>query len=134
MSGLTASPAELAAMSQVLKGWPAIEFAALVGSRAEGSAKPGSDWDIALRWQRGGVPMQRLESTEALRVQLARALSVAPESIDLIDLAQARLAMRALVAEHGHVLLGAHSLPWMRFLQTTWAEVEEFHWRQQHAA
>jgi uncharacterized protein len=59
---------------------------------------------------------------------------VVPEQVDLIDMALARLAMRALVAEEGVVLHGGEALPWLRFLQTTWADIEDFHWRQRHAA
>jgi len=125
---------EHAALAAVLQRCPGLEFAALVGSRAKGRAHAHSDWDVAIRWQRGIHPWQRLQATESLRLQLAQALAVAPEAIDLIDLAQARLAMRALVAQEGRVLAGAGSLPWMRFLQRTWAEIEDFHWRQQHAA
>ncbi|MDO9610547.1 MAG: nucleotidyltransferase domain-containing protein [Serpentinimonas sp.] len=126
--------AERAALIAVLRHVPDLEFAVLVGSRAQGRAQPHSDWDVAIRWQRGLTPWQRLEATESLRLQLAQCLRVGPEAIDLIDLAQARLAMRALVAEQGLVLAGDQGLPWLRFLQTTWAEIEEFHWRQQHAA
>ena len=124
--------ANLASLAEVLQRQPELEFAVLVGSRANGTAKAGSDWDVAIRWHRGLNPVQRLEATESLRFQLAKAIAVSPEAIDLIDLVQARLAMRALVAEEGRVLAGKNSLPWMRFLQTTWAEIEDFHWRQQH--
>ena len=46
----------------------------------------------------------------------------------------ARLALRALVAETGWVLHGADTLAWARFLHLTWAELEDFYWRKQHAA
>lgn len=111
-----------------------LEFAVLVGSRASGHARPESDWDIAIRWARDMSAFKRLELTESLRLDLARLLKVGPEKIDLIDMAVARLAMRALVAEHGQVLYGADSLQWLRFLQTTWAQLEDFDWRQRHAA
>lgn len=129
-----ASQPALAALQGALQRCAGLEFAVLVGSRANGHPRPDSDWDLAIRWQRSLSPTHRLDRTEALRLALAQALDVGPEAVDLIDLAQARLAMRALVAETGQVLLGANSLPWMRFLQTTWAEIEDFHWRQQHAA
>lgn len=111
-----------------------LEFAVLVGSRASGHARPDSDWDIAIRWQPDVSAYRRLELTESLRLDLARLLKVEPEHIDLIDLAASRLTMRALVAEEGLVLSGAESLPWLRFLQSTWAEMEDFDWRQRHAA
>lgn len=121
-------------LTGLLDGYGELEFAALVGSRATGQSRPDSDWDIAIRWQRDLSAYRRLELTESLRLALARLLKVEPEQVDLIDLAVARLAMRALVAEQGLVLSGAESLPWLRFLQTTWAQVEDFDWRQRHAA
>lgn len=128
-------PADLLSRFRVLLAeYGELEFAVLVGSRASGHARPDSDWDIAIRWSRDVSAYQRLEWTESLRLDLARLLMVEPEKIDLIDLAVARLAMRALVAEHGQVLYGADSLPWLRFLQTTWAQLEDFDWRQRHAA
>jgi predicted nucleotidyltransferase len=111
-----------------------LEFAVLVGSRATGEFRPDSDWDIAIRWQRELSAYRRLELTESLRLDVARSLDVEPEQVDLIDLAVARLAMRAQVAERGRVLYGAESLPWLRFLQTTWAQIEDFDWRRRHAA
>lgn len=125
---------KLSILADVLQHQSELEFAVLVGSRASGTAREGSDWDIAIRWRRGLSPVQRLEATESLRLQLAQALAVHPDAIDLIDLVQARLAMRALVAEEGRVLAGENDLPWLRFLQNTWAEIEDFHWRRQHAA
>ncbi len=125
---------DVAALVEVLQKPPELEFAALVGSRANGTAKPSSDWDIAIRWRRELTPTQRLDATELLRLQLAQAIGASPDAIDLIDLAQARLAMRALVTEEGRVLVGQNNLPWMHFLQTTWAEIEDFDWRQHHAA
>lgn len=128
-------PADLLSRFRVLLAeYGELEFAVLVGSRVSGHARPDSDWDIAIRWSRDVSAYQRLEWTESLRLDLARLLKVEPEKIDLIDLAVARLAMRALVAEHGQVLYGADSLPWLRFLQTTWAQLEDFDWRQRHAA
>lgn len=123
-----------AALAAVLQHCPGLEFAALVGSRAKGYAHARSDWDVAIRWQRGLDPWQQVQATEFLRLRLAQALGVGPDAIDLIDLAQARLAMRAAVAEHGLPLYGAQGLPWLHFLQRTWAEIEDFDWRRQHAA
>lgn len=120
-------------LRESLKDVAGLEFAALVGSRATGSAHASSDWDIAIRWSRDLSAIERLQRTEALRLRLATTLGITPDVIDLIDLATARLAMREQVATHGQVLIGEHGLPWLRFLQNTWAEVEEFHWRATHA-
>lgn len=123
-----------AALAQVLQQQPQLVFAVLVGSRANGSAHAQSDWDIALQWAPDLDWFYVLGQTEALRSQLALALKVSPQSIDLIELRRANLTMRATVAEEGIPLTGGDSLPWMHFLQRTWRELETHYWEQQHAA
>jgi hypothetical protein len=73
-------------------------------------------------------------ATEQLRQGLRQALQVPETDIDLIDLADARLAMRALVAEEGLPLHIGNDLAWVRFLQSTWAQIEDNDWRARHAA
>lgn len=114
-------------------GFP-LDFAVLVGSRANGRARPESDWDIALQWQAGNDCLSDLGALEVLRRQIAAALGVGEQSVDLIDLARAGLAMRAAVAEEGVVLFGEDSLAWARFLTRTWRELEDFYWERSHAA
>lgn len=111
-----------------------LAFAVLVGSRADGSAKEDSDWDIAIQWSTRMLSMDKLGTTEDLRQNLCRALQVADSQIDLIDLSDARLTMRALVAEEGVPLWIGDDLAWVRFLQNTWAQIEDNQWRKQHAA
>ena len=111
-----------------------LAFAVLVGSRAEGTARQDSDWDIAIQWSMRMLPMDKLGTTEELRQSLCRALQVADSKIDLIDLSDARLTMRALVAEEGAPLWIGDDLAWVRFLQNTWAQLEDNQWRKQHAA
>lgn len=113
---------------------PMLDFAVLVGSRATGAAHDKSDWDIALQWSPQQDWLTVLGQTETLRRQLADALHVSPEAIDLIDLRRANLAMRASVAEEGIPLVGQDSLAWAKFLQRTWRELEDFYWAKQHAA
>ena len=72
--------------------------------------------------------------TGVVGLELAQALHVSPQTIDLIDLRRANLAMRAAVAEEGVPLTGTDGLAWMHFLQRTWHELEEHYWEQQHAA
>jgi hypothetical protein len=69
-----------------------------------------------------------------LRQDLRHALQVQEDQIDLIDIADARLAMRALVAQEGLELYIGNELAWVRFLLNTWAQLEDNWWRQQHAA
>lgn len=111
-----------------------LSFAVLVGSRALGTEHPGSDWDVAVRWAAHLAGTEKLQAAEQLRQDLRQALDVQEDQIDLIDLADARLAMRVLVAEEGIALHINDDLAWVRYLQNTWAELEDNHWRQQHAA
>jgi len=111
-----------------------LDLAVLVGSQAEGRARPESDWDIAIQWKRGMPLLENLACTETLRRQLATALGVEEGRVDLIDIPSARLAMRALVAEAGVPLKGEDSLAWNHFLSRVWRELEAYEWEKQHAA
>lgn len=111
-----------------------LAFAVLVGSRAIGTAHENSDWDIAVQWANKLTGTDRLLAAEQLRQDLRHALQVREDQIDLIDLGDARLAMRALAAEEGTPLTVTDDLAWVRFLQNTWAELEDNQWRTQHAA
>jgi predicted nucleotidyltransferase len=121
-------------LASILQDEPQLEFAVLVGSRATGTAKPHSDWDIALQWAHGTEWLATLGSTETLRHKLAAGLGLSPTVIDLIDLRGANLAMRASVAEEGLPLTGEDSLAWAHFLQRTWRDLEDFYWDKQHAS
>lgn len=133
--GRASPPAQVpAALTELLLQQPQLMFSVLVGSRVTGNTHTGSDWDIALQWAPDVEWMFILGQTETLRVQLAQALHVSPQTIDLIDLRRANLAMRAAVAEEGVPLTGTDGLAWMHFLQRTWHELEEHYWEQQHAA
>ena len=112
-------------LSDILGVVADLELAILVGSRATGTARPDSDWDIVIQWSRGMDFIQQLSATERLRMALAEKLGVPVQSIDLIDLPTARLTMRAVVAEEGLPIVGGECLAWHRFLQRTWRELEE---------
>lgn len=121
-------------LEQLLLDEPEIEFAALVGSRADGTAHPDSDWDIALQWNARLDWMVGIGKTETLRRKIAEAMGVSLDKIDLIELRRANLAMRASVAESGVPLRGEDTLAWAHFLTRTWRELEDFYWEQSHAA
>ncbi len=110
-----------------------IELAVVVGSQALCTATENSDWDIAIRWNRLLAPLQRVAKSETLRRLLAKKLAVSENKIDLIDLSNARLAMRAAVAEEGIVLKGDDNLAWSHFLLRTWRDLESFYWDQIYA-
>jgi predicted nucleotidyltransferase len=111
-----------------------LELAILIGSHATGTARPDSDWDIAIQWTRGMGFLEQLAATENLRQKLAETLGRSEQAVDLIDLPTARLAMRAVVAEEGSPLKGGDSLAWNHLLQQTWRELEEHYWEKIYAA
>ena len=118
----------------LLQAQQGLEFAVLVGSQANGTATAQSDWDLALRWRKDIAAMDQLVLSEKLKQTIQQDIGVHPDQVDIIDMSQAKLAMRALVAQEGVVLKGQDTLPWMNFLTLTWAEMEDFHWRKTHAA
>ena len=122
-----------AKLQEVLAAWSELEFAVLVGSRANGTERIESDWDIALYWRDGLPWLDRVSKTEILRRELAKALGENESQVDLIDLANANLAMRANVAEDGIPLVGDQSAAWARFLRRTCRELEDFYWEKEHA-
>lgn len=125
---------ELERLRAFLANQPTLELAVLVGSRADGRAREGSDWDIAIQWPNGLSLFDTLARSETLRRDLAAVLGVTEDLIDLIDLPNARLAMRAAVAEDGVPLQGEDNLAWNRFLARTWREIEDYEWERTRAA
>jgi len=121
------------ALCQLLQQQRTIEFAVLVGSRATGQARPDSDWDIALQWNPRLQWLDTLGKSELLRSEIARVLGITPDKVDLIDLHNANLAMRASTAEDGVPLVGDNTVAWARFLRRTWRELEDFYWERAHA-
>ncbi|AHE97267.1 type VII toxin-antitoxin system MntA family adenylyltransferase antitoxin [Thioalkalivibrio paradoxus] len=125
---------ELQLVRDVFESEPDLELAILIGSRQRGAATPASDWDFAIQWARHFGFTETLAATEGLRHRLAKVLDVAPARIDLIDLAAARLAIRAVVAEEGRLLKGDGTRAWSHFLTRTWRELEDWAWESEHAA
>jgi predicted nucleotidyltransferase len=121
-------------LQTVLDAQPGLELAILVGSQVKGRTHSRSDWDIAIQWQREMSWFDNLANTEKLRRLLAVALGVEETLVDLINLPNAKLAMRALVADDGVVLKGEDSLAWNHFLGRTWRELEAYEWEKEHAA
>lgn len=129
-----ASDEPLNRLKTLLAATAVLDFAVLVGSRADNSAGPDSDWDIALQWRRAEPWMHIVGEQETLRRMIAETLNVTPDRVDLIDLPRANLAMRANAAENGRVLKGEDTLEWAHFLTRTWRELEDFYWEQSHAS
>ncbi len=124
---------EIEELSSILSSDPELELAVLVGSRAEGTARPESDWDLAIQWQGPTPYMHCMALTERLRHRLADRLGCSDDAIDLIYIPDARLAMRSVIVEEGIPLKGADTLAWKHFLQRTWRELEEAYWEKIYA-
>ena len=125
---------QLDCLTNLLEAIPDLELAVLVGSRAHGVATDQSDWDIAVRWQKQLHGWARLEHSEILKQQIADAIGIHKDKIDLIDITLARLAMRAVIAEEGIILKGGDTLAWSHYLTRTWGELEDYYWRKNNAA
>lgn len=121
-------------LAQLFSAVPELEFAVLIGSRAQGTAAATSDWDIALQWHPQADWLALIGTQEDLRRRIADLLGTGSEDIDLIDLSRVNLTMRASVAEDGVVLKGEDSLDWARFLTRTWRELEDYYWERAHAS
>lgn len=124
----------LATIKDVLQTFPDLELSILIGSQAKKNAKPESDWDIALRWNKNMDGLNALHQTELLKQKISDATHIHKDKLDIIDMTTARLTMRAVIAEEGIVLKGENTLGWSHFLTQTWAELEDYYWRQSHAA
>ncbi len=121
-------------LKRLLQTIPDLELAVLVGSRARGTANNHSDWDIAIQWEKHTNGWTILERSEILKQQIADAIKMHKDQIDLIDITTARLAMRAVVAEEGIILKGEDTLAWNHYLTRTWGELEDYYWRKNNAA
>ena len=109
-----------------------LELAVLVGSRAEKRAHQDSDWDVAVQFSRNLSAFDRLSATENIRRKLAGLIGVEEYLVDLIDIPNARLAMRSLIVDVGIPLKGENDLVWNHFLTRTWRELEMYDWEKQH--
>ncbi|MBP2369449.1 type VII toxin-antitoxin system MntA family adenylyltransferase antitoxin [Pseudonocardia parietis] len=86
-----------------------VAVAYLFGSRAEGTARAGSDHDVAVLFT-GEEPV--LDATERLAADLAVPLGT---RVDVVDLARAGLELRGTVADNGRLLFSADETIRVRF-------------------
>lgn len=77
-----------------------VAVAYLFGSRAEGTARPGSDHDVAVLFRR---PPELL-AVGALQADLVTALGT---PVDLVELERAPLELRAKAVQEGRLLFSA---------------------------
>lgn len=110
------SPHELAAQLHHAEG---VAFAMLFGSRARGTARPDSDWDVGIHFRSDLDARQRMEIRRALAADMPIG-----EKVDLVDLnaAPPLLAHRALM---GQRLVVNDKRAFVRFFVKTMGEAED---------
>jgi predicted nucleotidyltransferase len=115
-------------ITEALEAIPSVLFALLFGSRAAGSPRQDSDWDLAVFFD----PALSAREREEQRAALIAALEPR-DRVDVLILNEAPplLAHRAL---QGRVLLVRDRVTYSRFFCKTLAESgDEAHWRELHA-
>jgi uncharacterized protein len=115
---------EIDDIRQVLTGFEDVSFATLFGSRAEGRARPDSDWDIAV------YLAEDLDKDQRFRVHRRIAAALAPAieaNVVILNDASSLLAHRAL---GGQLLLRRAPELWVRFFVRTMSRyMDEAYWR-----
>ena len=86
-----------------------VAVAYLFGSRAEGTARPASDHDVAVLFT---GPEPALDATVRLSAALSAVLGT---DVDVVDLDRAELELRGHVAERGRLLHSADEIRRVRF-------------------
>jgi len=116
-------------LQQALLAEPAVCFALLFGSRAEGSARADSDWDVGVYLDPALDARQRLEAR--LRLSAALAPGLLLDTVILND-APALPAHRAL---RGHLLVKRDARAYVRFfVRVLGAAEDERYYRDLHRA
>lgn len=79
-------PSTLAAITEALAPFPAVRVAYVFGSRLTGQARPDSDLDLAVRFERGLDVSGRLDATLSIIDALTARLGALGERTDVVDL------------------------------------------------
>ena len=103
----------------VLKRHPSVLAALLFGSRARGSAAEGSDFDIAILAER---PLA-LEELEAIAAELAAALGVPADKVDIVDLQAAPNELLYKVIRDSELLYASDEERFREWLRRSYVRV-----------
>ena len=121
-------------LRDTLKARTDIKFSILFGSRAKGGVHESSDWDVALFFNDNSDAWENMGKKEDIRQQIAKALKIEDQMIDLVDLYQSGLGISATVVDEGVVLSDQDSLALAYYYQGVWAKLEDYYWNIEHAA
>jgi len=103
----------------VLKRHPSVLAALLFGSRARGSAAEGSDFDIAILAEQ---PLT-LEELEGIAAELAAALGVPADKVDVVDLQAAPNELLYKVIRDGELLYASDEERFREWLRRSYVRV-----------
>ena len=112
-------PPESERVAGVLKRHPSVLAALLFGSRARGSAAEGSDFDIAILAER---PLA-LEELEGIAAELAAALGVPADKVDVVDLQAAPNELLYKVIRDGKLLYASDEERFREWLRRAYVRV-----------
>jgi hypothetical protein len=112
-------PPEGERVAEVLKRRPNIVAALLFGSRARGSPAEGSDFDIAILAEQ---PLT-LEELEGIAAELAAALGVPADKIDIVDLQAAPNELLYKVIRDGKLLYASDEERFREWLRRSYIRV-----------
>ncbi len=112
-------PPEGERVAGVLKRRPNVVAALLFGSRARGSAAEGGDFDVAILTER---PLA-LEELEAIAAELAAALGVPADKIDVVDLRAAPNELLYKVIRDGKLLYASDEERFRKWLRRSYVRV-----------
>lgn len=120
------------ALAKLAEQLPQLSCLVLIGSRANGTAQQQSDWDFAYFFDEPNEFI-RLGLAETLRQQLASLVNCYADSIDLVDMRSAQLAMRIVIVNDGQLIFCQNAHFWFKFQEKTWREHEYWKWEESHA-
>jgi predicted nucleotidyltransferase len=121
-------------LRETLKARTDIKFSILFGSRAKGCAHEHSDWDIALFFNDNSDAWENIGKKEEIRRQIAKALKIEDQRIDLVDLYQCGFGISVTVVDEGVILSDQDNLALAYYYQGVWAKLEDYYWNIEHAA
>ncbi len=120
------------ALIKLAELFPKLSCLVLIGSHANGTAQQHSDWDFAYFFDEPDEFI-RLRLTETLRQELASLMNCNTDTIDLVDMRTAQLAMRIVIVNDGQLIFCQNPQFWFKFQEKTWREHEYWQWEESHA-
>lgn len=105
-------------LSELLAGFPHIRVAALFGSMARGTARPGSDIDVAVQADKELSADERIAITEAIALAFNR-------PVDLVDLRTAGQPLLDQIVSTGKQVIGTRH-QWGDLIYRNIMENEDF--------